>query len=183
MNRLAGNRFSIGITPSFDFDRDKVEISSLYGSDRSEETTKSQFYGASLNLSFESEKPVNLYWQRSIMVGVSTGWYQEKYPEKTDGTLSSLSAQYRLAYYPNSRTTVSGSLSEAMGYSDNYDQFTSSTSLSLGMDYYISPQFRLNVAYALVYDYRQLKDEGIKEKYYNKFPRTNLTVSLSYSLF
>ena len=187
--RKSGNRFTFGIMPTYQYSGQRSKTVYFNNNDfTQQDTSKNTRLGMALFTGFESEKPINLYWQRSASVALSFGWQDYKtMMDRTDSYQTALTANYGLAYYPNSRTSISGGIFETLDYNfnDDFNIISSLTTLRFEMSYYFSPQFRLNLNYQLGYHYshqdNKNTDSIITDRY--RYPTNYLSVSLTYSLF
>jgi len=129
----------------------------------SDEFSRNLMIGGLLRLTYE--KPVNLYWQFSIQNSLFlsyTGWMSDYsgYDPETEyqgdnqrqGPVFSDDLYLRLAYYPNSRTTMSMYSSSSLYMSlladdSGAEDWGLSVYSGLGMDvyYYFSPRIRLDL--------------------------------------
>ena len=188
--RKSGNRFTLGVMPSYRYLDQKNKTVYFNNNGFTEQNTlKYRIMGMDLFTGFESEKPINLYWQRTTSIELSSGWQEYKTEvDKTDMYHTMLIANYGIAYYPNSRTSIGGNISEGLVYdsNDNYSAISSMAAINFNMSYYFSPQFRLNLDYRVVhnYSYRDNKDSNMGNFISkHRYPRNDLSVSLTYSLF
>ena len=189
--RKSGNRFIFGIMPTYQYSGQRSKTVYFNNNDLTQQdTSKNTRLGADLFAGFESEKPINLYWQRTASIELSFGWedYKRTKMDRTDSYQTRLTANYGLGYYPNSRTYISGGIFEtlAYGFNNDYHTISSLTALRFEMSYYFSPQFSLNLNYQLGYRYSYQDNKNtnigiITDKY--KYPANYLFVSLTYSLF
>ncbi len=184
--RRSGNRVTLSVRPHFNYRNEKNEKVYINRDNYTiNDTTKQFYYGADLNILYESEKPMNLYWQRSFSIGYSIGWIGSDYPKHDDSYDTDVFATYGIAYYPNSRTSISGSISENINYIFNDRNIWTTTSINLGMSYYFSPQLRLDAYYNLRFTYHYIddRDNDLTTTYKDKYPSNSLSVRHTYSLF
>ncbi|MDR2039417.1 MAG: hypothetical protein LBQ60_15960 [Bacteroidales bacterium] len=186
VNRRSGNRFTVSLRPFVVYSHYKIEKTWLYDNNPAEhDTTKYFDYGGNFVVSFDSEKPVNLYWQRALSIEFTTEWRESDYPKHSERYHSLLSADYGWVYYPNSRTSIGGFFSELLAYTYKERQFQTSTSLLFDLKYYFSPQLRLNISYRFGYTYIRSddKDTDWLVTSRNKYPDNFLSINLMYSIF
>lgn len=186
VNRKSGNRFTVSVMPSLYYGNDRSKTVYFNQNDYTVQDTIKRFdYGVALLAMYESEKPINLYWQRRASLGYSIEWVGIDYPQHEDSYRTALTGDYGLAFYPNSRTSIGGYISQSLMYGFKDRWINSTTSLHFDMAYYFSPQFRLNIYYRLGYNYTYSddKDNDRVYTYKNKYPNNYLSVSLLYSIF
>jgi len=140
------------------------------------------------DLTFNYEKPVKLNWQHSVVV-VSAAVFPEK--EKESNSLYSnlklleTSAQYSLGYYPNTRTNIQGTVGQQIRkimYENDYNYTNYITRLSVNINYYISPYFRITGSYGINYQH-YLNKYNDPEYYKNNNFSTSFNIHLIYSIF
>lgn len=186
INRSSGNRFTLGVRPNIYYRNEKTKTVYINRDNYTvKDTTKNFNYGVDLYAGYESEKPINLHWQRSFSTDYSIGWAGSDYPQHEASYITALSVAYGIAYYPNSRTSIRCNVSERIDYGFKNRQITSTTSLNFGMYYYFSPQLRLEVYYGLGFNYQHIddKDDDWTSTSRYKYPANDLSVKLTYSLF
>lgn len=195
--REAGSYIKGGISPEYMF-REEIENTSFTGS-RYFETSRYHFvnsyYGAAAYIDYRYEKPLSLAWQSSFNAGVSSGLY--RYRGFDDNSyLTNVNVSYKLGYYPNTRTYVSGAISQIVRWSsdlyhvsDSYYTYVDkrshtsmrNTNLSAEAYYFLSPQLRLfgQCNFSLAY-----YDHGSDfEPWKDKYPATTFQLGLSYAIF
>lgn len=199
ITRNSGSRFSIGVTPFFSYG---------YGSEKQTTTSgilnnieiEGEHYQASgsFYLSYTYEKPINLYWQTAVGANIQSGWgWTEIWNEilgftnantisYTDYTIN-FRAYYSLGFYPNSRTSIKGSIGEYIGWKDDHDiatTFFSHSFLDFDMNYYFSPQFRMQFNVGLNYRYAQVNADIINnnQKFYDKYPLPYFSLGIVYKI-
>lgn len=173
IERQSGTRISGGIQPFFyysyshrtDHTYNYKDISSLIGG---------VVYGE-----IKHEKPTSLYWQRSA--GANVLLYTKHMRNFIHSPYASVAAYYGLGYYPNSRTYITGRLSQDLVWFDGPDSFSSLSKLDFKLYYYLSPQLRLSVNYLLKYSF--FKDINDNYKVYTKYPDNLFSAALTYSFF
>ncbi|MBN1650991.1 MAG: hypothetical protein JW857_06670 [Bacteroidales bacterium] len=213
--RSSGTRIAFVLMPGYYLNDDKT--------DSNEESEENKIRSAQLytGLEFKYEKPIDLKWQNSIDISSYYGCVNVKQTNTIDDPLEKISdipnLQVKFAqsigFYPNTRTDLTFS------YSFLYYQFFDKTDSTqdiygignngieglaqLAVNYYISPQFKVNFIYSL--DYRKRSSDSstnaIYDYNYNLFLADNnylnlingdrdlkeinqtLKISLLYSLF
>ena len=170
-NRDAGSEISAEIIPQYSY-------SKQYGYN-----TWADNKGVSAKISYQYEKPVNLYWQRSAFASVTANYNHYKLHNEFDNTYDSrwgnVAAGYSFGYYPNSRTNLNLGIEESLLLNDEDKiRYRSLTNLALSAYYYISPQFRLSGNASLTYD----KTNSTGMDYSNKW-MGNYSLTLTYSFF
>ena len=186
VSRQSGNRFTVGVTPSGEYNGLHAKQSFLNSTIESDREIWN--LGADFFASFESEKPINLKWQQSFLAKYTLGTNREIIDDDGQSIHSTtLAASYGLGFYPNSRTEIKGSLSQDVDYLFNEygSAWVTTTALNFQMSYYFSPQLRLSLSYRAGFNYDQEcnKDFDICAYSKNKYPTNVLSFGLSYSLF
>ena len=216
--RSAGRRFSFGLEPGYNnfFDETKNYYRDTLNGLVNETNTKSSYLNNNLKLNvvahYVCEKPLNLYWQQSTSANLAyslskmTG--KSKHYENGDLTLDDkevinnpnlgLDMGYSLAYYPNSRTSISMNVFakyirfwEDEKLNDDpktkYDQDYIIARLSLSCYYYFSPQLRflLNVGenYGDTSYVKKYTDGTSDDKIKMKNFSSSINASFIYSIF
>jgi hypothetical protein len=177
--RKSGKRLSAGLVPEFSYSYNRLENTYTDPSDTSELKTTQKKIGIKMQAAYEVEKPVNLHWQRSMSVKISYGYIKnlldynlsENPASNSDNDQWRLDAgfNYGMGYFPNSRTQVTGLFALNFDQSrqkenlenplDKLNTYDVTPQLNLGLHYYISPQFRLNILYQIYYSYSNSKYE------------------------
>lgn len=164
--RNTGTRIAVALLPGYYFNDEK----SNYNSDSEESRTTATMFHAGLE--FKYEKPINLKWQNTIDISSYYGYVSA---ERTNILLNPVEKKFnipnmqfefaqKIGFYPNTRTDL------AFSYSILYYQLFDKTDLSqdiygdenrglyglaqLSVNYYISPQFKVNLSYGLDYRWR-----------------------------
>lgn len=188
-SRGSGTVYKVGLTPFINH-RNYNNVSDL-------QSVKLTGTGVTAKLSYENEKPLNLYWQQSIWAEASGSYWHSKINLPSDNTSHmvdmGLNGRYTLGYYPTSRTNVNFGFDESLYWgqrtykdtpepNDKYTFLTSYTGAFVDLYYYISPQFRfaLNANLGLRYtDNIKPKQDDPK----NLMWTGNFVAKLTYSLF
>lgn len=182
IQRSAGSRFSIGITPEYSFS--EVGMKEIYDPSSSGNSCDDTYNGYSLGgafyINYVNEKPVNLYWQRSVEVVSNTSF--KRYGNwDEDEIMSSLSGMYKLGYYPNTRTSLSGSASQGLTWVELDNLISSKTELAFQASYYVSPQLRISGTCGFEYSFLRIMDSD--EEKYDNYPSVRFSFNLIYSIF
>jgi hypothetical protein len=170
IHRNSGTRLSFALIPGYYL----YDVKANYNSDSEERKSRSTKIHAGLE--FKYEKPINLKWQNTIDISSYYGYVRAKNTSITLNTeeknikLPNMQFEFahKIGFYPNTRTNLS------FLYSILYYQLFDKTDLTqdifsignkglyglaqLSVDYYISPQFKVNLSYGL--DYRWRDSEG-----------------------
>jgi hypothetical protein len=199
--RESGNRLSGGIVPEISIYR---SYNNSESADPDVETDLiTTLGGSSVVFQFESDKPLNLYWQRNwsatLAYSYIKDWRNEKIVNiKYNQNFQSLNGtvEYSLGYYPNSRTHINVSpvldaLMKITDYSqlsiiDREKYYIIKPYITLDMLYYFSPQLSLTAHYNIGYAYSNSDDiYDADDSQYLKLNTFNqhLTVSFNYSFF
>ena len=188
-SRGSGSRFSLGVEPGYDY---AYRYDDLDEPDRNVKTIEKNYFFELFGLiRYDYEKPINLYWQSSFHGNVRFGSQQfqdrtvtQDHQTNDDRLLLDASAEYRLSWYPDSRSRYSFRIFTAFDQvfskqksSDRYTPFSDEqyhlySGLSLAGYYYISPRVRLSGAITLQYqnNHRPVPD-------YTLPPHMGVTVS------
>jgi len=218
--RSAGNRFSFGIKPDFlssylklfDSYRDTLPGMVNTISYNNERNSRLNSLGLDVVAGFVSEKPINLYWQRSANIDLSYSLHKGKSLSKFYERDSLISEQknifdnpdiafalgYGLGYFPDSRTSIrlraDASFVQSWGdnkYNDDPKQEREQTGINTGLNlqcsYYFSPQLRflVNVRSNYIYSKQTLKGIDGGEDNVSKLNNlnSNINASFIYSIF
>jgi hypothetical protein len=195
--RESGFRVSGGLCPELMYNMGNTHYEQNYPDLDSINTTDSetkdrQIGGGSL-IRLDYEKPLNLYWQFSLgnEFRVSQLFEKSEYldaPETKYRNLS-LDNQFFIAFgfYPNSRTSMSLSMSEAYIYQkiaeENQEDIITHTirsSIWFSFNYYVSPQIRLYLHSGIYSNYSKT-DDSINQSIGANFDYS-MNVSLVYKL-
>ena len=183
IRRQSGSRFSVGLRPGYYYSQNKHKQNytplreGLANHDY--KNYNSDIRGA-LYADYKYEKPENLYWQRSAEISADVNLGKVRNND-SNNLESQLYGAYSIGYYPNSRTSISGGVSEYLYY-NNYNNFISTvTSLGIDIYYYLSPQLRISGDCGLSYNFSRYVDDNYNM--YNKYPNISFGASLTYSIF
>lgn len=180
--RAAGSRFAVGLSPMYYWTRSKTdfELSDYY--------PNSNNYYSNANIgayvSYRYEKPANLYLQHSVVASIKGNW--GKYRNADDNYLSPyINGEYRLGYYPNSRTHLQGScfFNYESIHEGDWDRYSIYSGLRENIYYYLSPQLRINVSTALTFQYYNDNNDLLDRIHRNKYPNFSFEAGLQYSFF
>jgi len=215
--RKAGSRFSAGLAPKVYYDFSKTVSDyqdTLYHPDLIEEYTeesrwRSMDWGMDFVAAYTWEKPASLYWQHTINAGAAYSLYYEDNSGKyytmdtltadqhiqTDSPNLNLFMDYRLGFYPNSRTELTLDLNTRwrqywkITTTDDLEDMKVndmqvSNELNLNCYYYISPQLRLTVTVQnyLNFHHNTFPDYDDSNVTENNFS-TNFSAGLVYKIF
>jgi hypothetical protein len=218
--REGGNRFSFGLKPGFfssfvkssDSYRDTLPGMVNTISYNNEKNSRLNSLRLDIVAGFVSEKPINLFWQRSANIDLSYSLYKGKSLSKSYERDSLISEQknkfdnpdisftfgYGLSYFPDSRTSISLSADAGFGqswgdnkYNDDPKQEREQTDIDGGMNlqcsYYFSPQLRFSVNISSFYIYSKKTIKGTdgaedNRSKLNSF-NSNINASFTYSIF
>ncbi len=171
--RESGFRVSGGISPEIEFYKTAESADEEYPPANTTSTESSLLdreLGGKLLARLSYEKPLNLYWQFSLLneFGVSKSFRKvitdnPPTPENTDKEdVFRIENYFSLVfgYFPNSRTSMELLVSESV-YFDKYTpeegdepkRTISTSSLGFNLNYYISPRIRLRINSSLSYLY------------------------------
>lgn len=190
--REAGSYIKGGIAPEYSFSEDRQVYDLVTGlfTGRRKYNYIDSYYGASLYVDYKYEKPLTLTLQSSFNVGLSSGIYKRR---NYDNNLYRTNANinYTLGYYPNTRTYVSGGISQLLFWdrmSSDYNGFvenrkdwvTSNTTLSATGYYFLSPQLRLFGRCDVSY---RVYSGDYSDNMHDSYPATSFQFGLSYAIF
>ncbi len=184
IERLSGTRFSMGVAPKYYFSQLDFDYNNIANGFKSDGKWINSELAAGIYAAYEYEKPINLYWQRSAGIEV-----RESYGERRDYEApywrTDLYANFKMGYYPNSRTYMAGSINQALNWMDEGEsRFLSSYSaIAFEMYYYLSPQLRLGTNCDLSYNYYKHQGSTTSNSVFNKYPNFSFNFSLTYSIF
>ena len=146
-----------------------------------------------ISLDFRYEKPYKLNWQHSLAIAVSGSIDASSAQNKQAGNdyknsdkfnRFSAHVNYSLGYYPNTRTKIQLSTSQAISkykYDEERDSMSSYTMIGANLYYYFSPNLRLTGECRLIY-------EPWRNKWYLGYANSNsfsslFNIQLIYSIF
>lgn len=147
-------------------------------------------YGYKLSINFENDKPLNLFWQRSIQTEAGFKGLNDDNNSYFDSKNIFVTGTYNYGYYPNSRTSILFGVDysiyyyfHVVDYFDSYHNFLSTDqNVWIRLNYYISERLLLyansNLVYSLIkadYDY------GLK--YSNNELSLFFDAGIKYSIF
>ncbi|PXV69088.1 hypothetical protein CLV62_101357 [Dysgonomonas alginatilytica] len=191
--RESGSYIKGGIVPEYSFNEDRQVHSFANGiyTGRYRNKNINSYYGAALYVDYRYEKPLTLALQSSFNAGLSSGIYKRRDYENNSSYRTNLNVNYTLGYYPNTRTYVSGGISQLLfwervssdynGFAENKsDWITGITTLTATGYYFLSPQLRLfgrcDVSYR---EYNWYQGGNTHDSY----PATSFQLGLSYAIF
>jgi len=215
--RSTGRRFSMGLVPNLSADKNKYWYyyqDTLDGSiieTMNNGDIQKNSKGLDVVAYYACEKPINLYWQQSVVAQLryemlqqtNTNKYVEDGVVTTDSkeTINSpganISAYYSLGYFPNSRTSLkltAGGRAFKNWEEQNIDEQKYKTEitflsaeLSLNCYYYFSPQLRFSLNVSESYNNSAYKyDEevpGFVDNSSDTSFRSYFLASFTYSIF
>lgn len=195
--REAGSYIKGGVAPQYYFTENRGRTSYMTDTYIDMYRTKSieSYYGAAVYVDYRYEKPMSLAWQSSFRASASSGLY--KYRSFDDDFYkTNVNVSYKLGYYPNTRTYISGTVSQDFNWNrESYhiddDYYTlaerqrhtsvSQTRLSASAYYYLSPQLRLFGQCDL--SLSRYDAGGYSEPIKDKYPATSFQFGLTYAIF
>lgn len=190
--REAGTYIKGGVAPEYWFN-DNIRRTSFVG-DTYIETGRyrnvNSYYGAALYVDYRYEKPLNLALQSSFNAGAYSGLYKYRYFDD-NFSKTELNISYKLGYYPNTRTYISGSITQLLGWNKIYytqsgfeakerNYSFSNSILFIDGYYFLSPQLRLFGQCNVSFSYTNF-GEGITNQ--DKYPATSFRIGLKYAIF
>lgn len=170
ISRYTGTRLAFVFLPGYYISNNNLEIDDVLETER----TRAMYYHTGIE--FKYEKPINLKWQNTIDFSGLYGVYSSK-NEISEGNPAEInyvlpSIQFELAqkigFYPNTRTEFTFSYSflyyklynktdvnQEISSIDNSGLYAVS---GLSINYYFSPQLRMNLHYGLEFSFRNSKE-------------------------
>lgn len=160
--RTSGQSFEVRLSPDANWNNQKNESKISNPSSETWNKQNDKNYGASLAFNYNYAKQINLNWEKTAYVTLSgsTTREQRRHSEESiQETLAkinvsniTLNGNYRVAYYPSTRTNLSASISQNFykNFNDEVtntgwnDSFNSVTTLGFSAVYYVSPQLSLS---------------------------------------
>jgi hypothetical protein len=196
--RKSGSDWFIRVQPSAGFQKNTSNSSQQLNTSSSSQITKS--FELTPMIGYEKFVPVNLKWQRNMIVSFSyhTVWNDADAKSNFNGTETKLNtsshetesgfyASYGMGYFPNNRTAVNASLQlEASHIKFDNLSFKSATaiipSISFSADYFISYKTRFSANWYLYYNKTFLNPAAGKQIETYNF-NTNIAFGLSHIIF
>lgn len=196
--RQSGSDWFIRVQPSAGFQKNTTNINEQQYTSNSSQITKS--FELIPVIGYEKFVPVNLKWQRNMIVSFSyhTVWNdvdaksnfngtETKFITNSRETESRFYASYGMGYFPNNRTAVNASLQlEASHIKFDNPSFKNATvitpSVNFSADYFISYKTRLSAHWYLNYDKTFLNPIAGKQIETYNF-NTNISFGLSHVIF
>lgn len=198
--RTSGQSFEVRLTPyiSWYYEKNESNISNPYSDTWEKQNDKN--YGANLAFNYAYAKQINLNWERTANASLSGSTTRQQYrlsTESSQETLNkvnvrdiTLSGNYRISYYPSTRTNLSANI--AQNFNKNfYDGITnnswsnifhSTTSLEFSAVYYVSPQLSLSGNTTIADYYSKYSSKNGYKNDQNEL-KANFSVALKYSFF
>lgn len=197
--RTSGHFFEVRLSPDINWNNQKSEskISNLNSDNWLKQNDKN--YGASLAFNYNYAKQINLNWEKTAYVSLSgsTTRGQQRFSSegnqesltKDNGNNIALYANYRIGYYPSTRTNLSTNISQRF-FQDFADRitttewgnlFSSSTILEFDATYYVSPQLSLSGNTYISNSYSNYRNSYSKGN--NNGLGAGFSVALKYSFF
>ncbi len=171
--RYSGNEIKFLLRPEYDGSWYKNSNQEDYDTHRTSITPE---------LAYENNKVINLFFDRAFWCKNSYHFLLNQKNDDYSNLLVDLSAGYRLSYYPNFRTTVSGSISyygnEFFNVAQNHinKKWSNELHLYFFTSYYISPQLRIS-GHAR-FQYKDKQEGALRD-----IIVTNYQLSFSYAIF
>jgi len=198
--RISGQSFEAKLSPDVNWNNRKNESKiSNPSSDTWSSKQNDKNYGASLAFNYNYAKQINLNWEKTAYVSLSGSTTREEQRlsyESSQETVSkinvrniTLNGNYRIAYYPSTRTNLSANISQnfyknfydAKSYTGWSDSFNSATSLEFSAVHYVSPQLSLSGNTYISYNYSNSRNSTDKSNYNHL--GAGFSVALKYSFF
>lgn len=195
--RTSGQSFEVKLSPDVNWNNLKLELKNSDNDNWQKQSNKN--YGASLAFNYNYAKQINLNWEKTAYVSLSGSTTREEQRLSYDGSQETeykinvrnitLNGNYRIAYYPSTRTNLSANISQnfyknfydAISNSGWSDSFNSTTNLEFSAVYYVSPQLSLSGNTYISYGYSNSRNSTYKSNYNHL--GTGFSVALRYSFF
>lgn len=172
-NRLSGQSIAFGVIPGFQNENISQSPSSV-------DTYSRNSYSVRAGGEYHREKPINLTWQNSMQAHTYIGYMETPFFYQ-EAKLRLLSANavwmQSLGYYPSTRTHAR--VGYAIQFSKYYDRADLDNAIMssdgnifrgdifAGVNYYISPQLRLNFIYSMFFIRNSDKSLMIRDLHYD----------------
>ena len=197
--RTSGQSFEVRLSPDVNWNNRKIESKiSNPGSDTWEKQNNMDF-GASLAFNYNYAKQINLNWEKTAYLSLSGSTTREQQRFSTESNQESLykgnlrnitlNGNYRIGYYPSTRTNLSVGISQNF-YKNFYDEvtntgwsdsFNSVTTLGFSAVYYVSPQLSLSGNTSINNNYSNYRNSSYK--FNDNHLSAGFSVALKYSFF
>jgi len=198
--RISGQSFEVKLSPDVNWNnRENESKISNPSSDTWSSKQNDKNYGAGLAFNYNYAKQINLNWEKTAYVSLSGSTTREEQRlsyESSQENVSkinvrniTLNGNYRIAYYPSTRTNLSANISQNF-YKNFYDgvtntgwsdSFNSATSLEFSAVHYVSPQLSLSGNTYISYNYSNSRNSTDKSNYNHL--GAGFSVALKYSFF
>lgn len=198
--RTSGQSFEVRLSPYINwyYQKNESKISNPYSNTWQKQNDKN--YGANLAFNYAYAKQINLNWERTANASFSGSTVHQEQrlsaessqesPYNVNLRTISLNGNYRIAYYPSTRTNLSANI--AQDFNKNfYDVITnnswnniffSTTSVEFSAVYYVSPQLSLSGNTTIADYYSKYSSKGGYKGNQNEL-KANFFVTLKYSFF
>ncbi|MBV5284202.1 MAG: hypothetical protein JZU53_17405 [Paludibacter sp.] len=197
--RTSGQSFEMRLSPDVNWNNQKSEskISNPSSDTWSKQNDKN--YGASLAFNYNYAKQINLNWEKTAYVTLSGSTTREQQRLSDESSQESLykinvrnitlNGNYRIGYYPSTRTNLSVGISQNFyrNFNDQVtntfwnDSFNSVTTLRFSAVYYVSPQLSLSGNTSIYNNYSNYRSSSYKAN--SNQLGTGFSVALKYSFF
>ena len=184
-DRNSGAVFSLNVSPLINYQWDYSKLSSSDALDNQYFS-----YGAAAEIGFNYSKPVKLNWQHDFSVNLDFGFENYKNLKNTEFSLSYFpygGLNYKLGYYPNTRTNIYAQTRYNVSYSKTKDvsgyELNNVVNLGGGMNYYVSQNLRLSADLNLTNFYREAKSPDNNHFRNQKHLNFNYGFTMSYLFF
>ena len=198
--RTSGQSFEVRLSPDVNWNNQKSESKISNPSSDTWNKQNDKNYGASLAFNYNYAKQINLNWEKTANVSLSGSTTREQqrlsYETSSQEFLHernvrniTLNGNYRIGYYPSTRTNLSASISQSF-YKNFYDEVTSTgwknsfnslTTLGFSAVYYVSPQLSLSGNTSIYNNYSNYRSSSFKANQ-NQLS-AGFSVALKYSFF
>lgn len=197
--RTSGQSFEIRLSPDINWNNRKIESKRSNPSSDTWEKQNSMDFGAHLAFNYNYAKQLNLNWEKTAFVSLSGATTRIQDRASSDNSQSNLTKReqntislygnYKVGYYPSTRTNLSASISQNFNQQfydfttsndwDNY--FYSATTLRFSTVYYVSPQLSLSGEASISNNYSSIRSSSYKNS--TNRVDADFSVALKYSFF
>ena len=197
--RTSGQSFEMRLSPDVNLNNRKIESKISNPSSDTWEKQNNMNFGARLAFNYNYAKQINLNWEKTAYVSLSGSTTREQQRLSDESSQESLSkinvrnitlnGNYRIGYYPSTRTNLSVGISQNF-YKNFYDEvtntgwndsFNSVTTLGFSAVYYVSPQLSLSGNTSISNDYSNSRNSIYKLN--DNHLSAGFSVALKYSFF
>lgn len=197
--RNSGQVFSVNLSPNVYWNNQKNQTDITSPSSTTWVKQNSTNYGAHLAFNYNYAKQLNLNWEKTAFVSLSGATTRIQDRASSDNSQSNLTKReqstislygnYKVGYYPSTRTNLSASISQNFNQqfydfttSNDWDNYLySATTLRFNAVYYVSPQLSLSGEASISNNYSSIRSSSYKNS--TNRVDADFSVALRYSFF